>query len=30
VHRDGGVNLWMADLSDPDRNHIILMQERPA
>jgi len=28
VHRDGGTELWMAALRDPDDHHIILMQER--
>jgi hypothetical protein len=30
VHRDGGTELWMSGLQDPDGHHIILMQERPA
>lgn len=28
VHRDGDTELWMSGLEDPDRHHIILMQER--
>jgi len=30
VHRDGGTDLWMSGLQDPDGHHVILMQERPA
>jgi predicted enzyme related to lactoylglutathione lyase len=29
VNRDGGTELWMAGLRDPDGHHIVLMQERP-
>jgi hypothetical protein len=29
VHRDGGTELWMAFLTDPDGHHLGLMQERP-
>jgi predicted enzyme related to lactoylglutathione lyase len=28
VHRDGTTELWMAELTDPDGHHVILMQER--
>jgi catechol 2,3-dioxygenase-like lactoylglutathione lyase family enzyme len=30
VHRDGGTELWMSFLRDPDGHNIGLMQERPA
>jgi hypothetical protein len=30
VHRDGGTELWMSGLEDPDGHHVILMQERAA
>src|SRR5262249_6901164 len=30
VNRDGGTELWMAGLRDPDGHQIVLMQERPA
>jgi predicted enzyme related to lactoylglutathione lyase len=30
VHRDGGTELWMSGLQDPDGHHVILMQERRA
>jgi len=29
VNRDGGTELWMAGLRDPDGHQIVLMQERP-
>jgi predicted enzyme related to lactoylglutathione lyase len=29
VHRDGGTDLWMAALTDPDGHHLVLMEERP-
>jgi predicted enzyme related to lactoylglutathione lyase len=29
VHRDGGMELWMADFCDPDAHNLVLMQERP-
>jgi predicted enzyme related to lactoylglutathione lyase len=29
VHRDGATELWMADLTDPDGHHLLLMQDRP-
>jgi predicted enzyme related to lactoylglutathione lyase len=28
VHRDGTMQLWMANLTDPDGHQVILMQER--
>lgn len=28
AHRDGGTELWLADLTDPDGHHVLLMQER--
>jgi hypothetical protein len=28
VHRDGGTELWMAALTDPDGHHLVLMEER--
>jgi catechol 2,3-dioxygenase-like lactoylglutathione lyase family enzyme len=30
VHRDGGTELWMAFLRDPDDHNLGLMQEKPA
>ena len=30
VHRDGGTELWMAFVADPDDNPVALMAERPA
>jgi len=30
VHRDGGTELWMSFLRDPDDHTLALMQERPA
>ena len=30
VHRDGGTELWMAFVNDPDRTPVGLMAERPA
>jgi predicted enzyme related to lactoylglutathione lyase len=30
VHRDGGTELWMASFTDPDGQHLVLMQDRPA
>lgn len=30
VHRDGTTELWMASFTDPDGQHLLLMQERPA
>ena len=30
VHRDGPNDLWMCDFTDPDGQHLVLMQERPA
>ena len=29
AHRDGTTELWLADLTDPDGHHVILMQDRP-
>ena len=29
AHRDADHELWLADLTDPDGHHVILMQERP-
>ena len=29
VHRDGGVELWMAGFTDPDGHRLLVMQERP-
>jgi hypothetical protein len=30
VHRDGGTELWMAFVADPDGTPVGLMAERPA
>jgi predicted enzyme related to lactoylglutathione lyase len=30
VHRDGELELWMADFRDPDGHNLVLMQERSA
>jgi hypothetical protein len=30
VHRDGGTELWMAALKDPDGHHLVLMEDRAA
>jgi predicted enzyme related to lactoylglutathione lyase len=30
AHRDGPSELWLADLTDPDGHHIILMEDRVA
>jgi hypothetical protein len=27
VHRDGATELWMAGFTDPDGNHLVLMNE---
>ena len=29
AHRDGATELWLADLTDPDGHHVILMEDRP-
>ena len=29
VHRDGTIELWMAGVTDPDGNPVLLMEERP-
>jgi predicted enzyme related to lactoylglutathione lyase len=29
AHRDGTSELWLADLTDPDGHHVLLMEDRP-